>query len=155
MTQQLRSSFSLSQNIWHTWLYSRLPILLRSPQCSAASRRHAKNLTSRNVAIDRDDVRKEWSAKENSRLTLMLPVLGKPTLFFFFFLLSHELRGERCEWLRIPSNDFHGFKMPPVASLRSDHLVPGCEHSRKRKKEEAWEPFLVHQSAFHIFFYQL
>ena len=42
----------------------------------------------------------------------MLLDLGKPTLIFFF-LLSHELRGERYEkkWLRI---DFHGFKMPPV-----------------------------------------
>ena len=34
----LKQQFSLNQNIQHTWLYSRLSILLWPPQCSAASR---------------------------------------------------------------------------------------------------------------------
>ena len=49
-------------------------------------RRHAKNLRSSNVEIDRDVVFERsgsGSAKENSGLTPMLLDLGKPTLIFF------------------------------------------------------------------------
>ena len=55
----------------------------------------------------------------------------------FFFLLSHELRGERYKkkWLR---NNFHGFKMPP---FRDPTLNYGLWALKKKEERRFMRPF--------------